>query len=204
MSTILSAVCPLEAAVIVSTESLYLLARQRRKQGWTQVRGFQRFVSICNHATSTITEGYEWEQTPSNGLANRNPTPAHTKRTTLRRNDISTAFTHRITAGIFNSRRRRIGVIWGGGVKMPPPQYTFCLTNFLATELKRGKYRRGIFSKRLLSWCKDWKIIKNPCFTGYRTDDSSYYPSSVPPPPIVISKVTTMRRRVLPIQARLR
>ena len=76
MSTILSAVCPLEAAVIVSTESLYLLARQRqRKKGRTQVRGFQRFVSICSYARSTITAGYEWEQTRSNGLANRNPTP---------------------------------------------------------------------------------------------------------------------------------
>jgi hypothetical protein len=116
MSTILSAVCPLEAAVIVSTESLYLLARQRqeRKKGCTQVRGFQRFVSICSYATSTITAGYEWEQTRSNGLANRNPIPPHIK-TTLRQNDISTAFSHRITAGIFNSRRRRKGVIWRGG-----------------------------------------------------------------------------------------
>jgi len=129
MSIILSAVCPLDAAVIVSTESLYLLARQRqrRKQGCMQVRGIQRFVSICNYAASTITEGYEWEQTRSNGLANRNPTPPHTRRTTLRHNDISTAFTHRITAGIFNSRRRRIGAFFfgGGEVKMPPPQYIF-------------------------------------------------------------------------------
>ena len=113
--------CPLDAAVIVSTESLYLLERERErqriKQGCMQVRGFQRFVSICNYATSTITEGCEWEQTRSNGLANRNPTPSHTKRTTLRQNDVSTAFTHRITAGIFNSRHRRRGVIsfFGGG-----------------------------------------------------------------------------------------
>jgi Na+/pantothenate symporter len=32
MSTILSAVCPLETAVIASTESLYLLARQRERE----------------------------------------------------------------------------------------------------------------------------------------------------------------------------
>ena len=188
MSTILSAVCPLEAAVIVSTESLYLLARQRqrRKQRWTQVRGFQRFVFICNYATSTITEGYEWEQTPSNGLANHNPTPPHTKRTTLRRNDISTAFTHRITASIFNNRRRRIGVIWGGGRRENAPSTIYFLPKkFFGYRVAEGQIKKEkYFQNDYFRGVKTEKNLKKTVFYGIQNRGKLLLPKVdyLPPP----------------------
>jgi hypothetical protein len=38
-----------------------------------------------------------------------------------------------------------------------PPRFFLPNNTFLTTELKRGKYNRNIFAKRLFGWCKDQK-----------------------------------------------
>jgi hypothetical protein len=49
-----------------------------------------------------------------------------------------------------------IGVIWEGG-QMPLQYFSYVRIDFLATEMKRDKYKKETFSERLFEWCKGIK-----------------------------------------------